>query len=365
MSRLKRAFKRGLRKFDREVLHPAGQVLGLSEPDLPAENRGRNQSSPYDPGAAQFDSTGRPIGAMPGSGNAMEWQYEADRRTEQRRQALWGDAQNVMRQGADMMQTYRPGGSAALASGIYQNRGSMYGTQAMNTESPDLMMAYREREQQKADAERKQSQRLNTIMQLTGLGVGVAGALMGGKGDNKSPDAPGAAPSAPGMTGLTPGQATSSGAGGASMGGMFGSQVGMAMAGQPSSSAGQPMAAMMQPDAQSPGGPSTEGASGGAGGQLGAVGSAGASAKKGGKGGGAPGQPGAGAGLAGSGMVAPGMPGPLSMFSSQEAASAAMMANQDNGPIYQDWADSPVRSKSTMARVRSAELRVAQSYYPA
>lgn len=360
MSRLTRAFRR----FDREILRPAGQVLGLSDPNLPAENRGRNQASPYDPGAAQFDSTGRPIGAMPGSSNALEWQYEADRRTEQRRQALWGDAQNVMRQGSDLMQTYRPGGSAALASGIFQNRASMYGTQAMNTESPDLMMGYRERQQQKADAERKQSQRLNTIMQIAGFGVGVAGALMGGKKDEQAPQVPGSPEAAPGLMGGGSAPASAqTGAGVSGLGGMFGGQMGMAPSQQAAS--GQPLAAMMQQDAPSTGGPSTEGASGGIGGQPGMVGSAGSAAKKGGRGGGAPGQPGASAGLAGSGMMAAGMPGPMSMFSSQEAATAAMMANQDNGPIYQEWAESPIRNKSTMDRVLSAQLRVAQSYYPA
>jgi hypothetical protein len=58
--------------------------------------------------------------------------------------------------------------------------------------------------------------------------------------------------------------------------------------------------------------------------------------------------------------------GPMSMFSSQEAAYNAMLANAGyNDGIYKDWAGSPVRSESTMTRIRAARFRMQKSYYPA
>lgn len=313
-------------------------ALGLRAPGLPPETPGRIQSSPYAQGAPQFDATGRPIGPMPGAAYGLDWQYEADRRTEQRKQALWGDAQNVMRQGADLMQTYRPGGSAALASGIFQNRGSMYGTQAMNTESPDLLMGYRERKQQEADAERKKAERLGATMGLVQAGAAVLGAATGGFG-------------------------------GALAGGMAGMAAGQAVGGtnpmqQPAYQVGQ----------SGPGGSVQVGGTGGGmpGGQPGQVGGSGPGGSKrvpgqGGGPGGVGNEKGGAEGLqSGSGMPQSQMDNPMSMFSSQEAAYNAMLANTgNNDSIYEDWAASPVRSESTMARIRSARLRLQASYFPA
>lgn len=285
---------------------------------------------------------------MPFGKNALDWQYEADRRTERRKQALWGDAQNVMRQGTDLMQTYRPGGSAALASGLYQSRGAMYGNQAMNTESPDLLMRYREEKQKEADDERraaeKSAQKQAMVMGLVQAGATVAGAYLGGVGgaaaaaavprpepqpqDPPAPDGPGG----PGPI-FRDDAAGPSGGSGISIGG------GGSMPGSPSGQVG----------------------SGGAGGGNRRMPSgAGAGAGAGGKGGAEGLQNGANLQLRDDGN------GPMSMFSGQEAAYNAMLANQGrNDAIYSDWRRSPVRSESTMARIRAARFRMAKSYYPA
>lgn len=303
------------------------------------EKKAGYAGNPYQPGAPQTDETGRPLGRMPGAKYALDWQYEADRRTEQRKQALWGDAQNVMRQGADLMQTYRPGGSAALASGIYQNRGSMYGTQAMNTESPDLLMRYRERKQQEADAARKKSERLGMAMGLVGAGATVLGAATGGFG-------------------------------GALAAGMAGNAVGQAVGG--TNPAQQPAYPVGQ---SGPGGSVQVGGTGGGmpGGQPGQVGGSGPGGSRrvpgqGGGPGGVGNEKGGAEGLqGGSGLqTQDDLGGPMSMFSSQEAAYNAMLANSgNNDSIYEDWAASPVRSESTMARIRAARLRLQASYLPA
>lgn len=140
----------------------------------------RTSRSPYDQYGnlrpdVQFDEQGYLVGGMPWGGTARDYQYEANRVAEQRRQALWGDAQNVMRQGLDLMQTYRPGGSAALASGMYQSRAGLYAQQAMDTEAPDLLAHYRFQKQQKADKATRKAQN----NQLLGAGIQAGGAVLG------------------------------------------------------------------------------------------------------------------------------------------------------------------------------------------
>lgn len=303
--------------------------------------------SPYSEGAPGFDSTGRPIGPMPAAKSALAWQYEADRRTEQRRQALWGDAQNVMRQGTDLMQTYRPGGSAAMASGMYQNRGAMYGNQAMATESPDLLARWREKKAYDAETkaaqmarEAKSAANMATGLQIVGTVAGAAtggiagAALAAGAGAGvalAARNAGGGASQNPsyGVGGTTPGQAPLR-------------QVGV-------SGGGGGM----------PGGPS--GAVGGGGGG----GGAGARSGSGGGPGGRPMDKGGAAGLQGGAEAAGGGDGPMSMFSSQEAAYNAMMANGgNNSGIYKEWSNSPIRSQSTDARIMASMFRLQNSYYP-
>jgi hypothetical protein len=72
---------------------------------------------------------------------------------------LWGDAQQSMRQGLDLFQSYRPGGAAAVASGMFGQQASLYGTQALNTEAPDLLIDYREQIRESAERETRQLNR--------------------------------------------------------------------------------------------------------------------------------------------------------------------------------------------------------------
>ena len=327
---------------------PLGGYLGLhgKEPGPSAKPTGE---SPYTAAgqATQWDASGRPIGQMPYGKTALDWQYEADRRTEMRKQALWGDAQNVMRQGTDLMQTYRPGGSAALASGIYQNRGAMYGNQAMSTESPDLLMRYREEKQKEADDERraaeKSAQKQAMVMGLVQAGATVAGAYLGGVGGAAAAAAiPPPEPTPQPPPGDAPG----------------GAPVFRDDAAGPSGGSG---ISITGGGGGMPGGPSGVGGSGGGGA------GAGGNRRMPGSGGGA-GAKGGAAGLQnGSGLqLRDDGGGPMSMFSSQEAAYNAMLANQGgNDRIYSDWAGSPVRSESTMARIRASRMRMMKSYYPA
>lgn len=125
--------------------------------------------SPYDAGAPEWDSSGMPVGRMPRGDYALDYQYEANRRAEQRRQALWGDAQGALQQGADLLQTYRPGGASALASGIFNQQSNLYGTQALNTVAPDMLIGWREDERQKALAE--EQRRYNASQKMAKLGM--------------------------------------------------------------------------------------------------------------------------------------------------------------------------------------------------
>lgn len=121
--------------------------------DVQTKQAPYQSGSPYDSNAPAWDSSGMPVGRMPRGDYALDYQYEANRRAEQRRQALWGDSQGALQQGADLMQMYRPGGASALASGIFSQQASMYGTQALNTVAPDMLIGWREDERQKALAE--------------------------------------------------------------------------------------------------------------------------------------------------------------------------------------------------------------------
>lgn len=289
------------------------------------------------------------MGPMPAEDTALAWQYEADRRTEQRRQALWGDAQNVMRQGTDLMQTYRPGGSAALASGMYQNRGAMYANQSMATESPDLLMQYREKAAFDAKGEAERQAREARHDANTAMAVQLAGTVIG---------------------------AAAGGVGGAALGAAAGGLAASRTGGDSGAASAPPPS--FRGDSQGPSGGSgvsIQGSGGGMpGGPGGAVGGAGGGGGRGsnlrvpGGGGGTGSDKGGAAGLeSGSGLqTQDDGGGPMSMFSSQEAAYNAMLANQGyNDGIYADWAKSPVRSESTMTRIRAARLRMRNSYYPA
>jgi len=122
---------------------------------------------PYGPNAPAWDAAGFPEGPMPKGKFALDYQYEANRRAEQRRQVLWGDAQGSMQQGMDLFQSYRPGGAAAAASGMYGQKAGLSATQALNTAAPDLLIDWRE--QIRARAEEKADELNRNAQLITGL----------------------------------------------------------------------------------------------------------------------------------------------------------------------------------------------------
>lgn len=340
-------------------------------------------------GQQQWDANGFPVGPMPRGDFALDWQYEANRRSEGRRQALWGDAQNTMRQGLDLMQSYRPGGSAALASGMYGQKAGLYANQAQDTEAPDLLMGYRDWQQAKADADRKQAERFARTTAVGSAVAAVAGTIMGGPAVGAAlgygVNALGGAV-APGQgsyntqagLGSIGGLAAAGGQGAAQeQSGLFYNAQGQPMTGQPMGNQGSyagpgangpglvggqnaPLQSRMAQD--SPGGGYGAGGGGGSGGGAGAAGPGGSGALSRQGGGGA----GAGGGYGGPQDTVGGQQGqamgggrPLQMFSGQEAASNAMAdAPGSDAIIYQDWSSMEDRKISTWMRWAASRKRL-------
>lgn len=181
-------------------------------------------------------------------------------------------------------------------------------------------------------------------MGLIQAGAAVAGAALGGVGGVALGAAAGQLAKT-GVGGTTPGQQPAYGVGGTDPGQKPAYQVGVT-----------------GPGGSIPGGPQGQ-----VGGRVPGGGSGGSSPARV-PGGGGPGDKGGAEGLQSGSALQPqdNGDGPMSMFSSQEAAYNAMLANQGgNDRIYQDWAGSPVRSESTMARIRASRFRMQKSYYPA
>lgn len=130
-----------------------------------------------DPDQMQWDPiTGMPIGMRgpPSHEVALKYQYRAQELTRRRQQALWGDAQNVMMGARNLLQSYRPGGSAALASGVFGQQAGLYASQAQSLEEPDLMAGARQNAEIQAAREAKRARNLQI-----GLGIVQAGATLG------------------------------------------------------------------------------------------------------------------------------------------------------------------------------------------
>lgn len=169
--------------------------------------------NPYGPGV-QWDENGFPVGPMPRGRYALDYQYEANRRTAARREGLWNDANRSIQMGLDLFQSYRPGGSAALASGLFQSQANAFGIRAQSLEAPDLLIDYRRDAQAKADIEAKRATRINQVIGAAGAVasvVGAVGALSGGSVPPVSANitVPGTQPAAPQTAAATatPGQA--------------------------------------------------------------------------------------------------------------------------------------------------------------
>ena len=134
--------------------------------------------------------------SLPGRRVGAETQYLAEKRTAERNQRLMEqgmdatrarteEAGGALQQGLGLLQSYRPGGAAALASGSYSQMANMiYGQggreadiySAMRTEAPDLMFRYREHQRKSANRRAKRAR----IMGLVGTAIGAAATIATG-----------------------------------------------------------------------------------------------------------------------------------------------------------------------------------------
>jgi len=297
---------------------------------------------PYGPNAPHWDENGFPVGPMPKGKYALDYQYEANRRSEARRRTLWGDAQQSMRQGLDLFQSYRPGGSAAVASGMFGQKAQLYGTEALNVEAPDLLIDYREqirkRAEENANKLNRNAQLITGLSAFNVLGGGTVAALQGQPGQQD------------------PNANRSTAKGGQVPGSMQGDPGSSMFGGGPGQPGGQAPDAGYRPGALGPegGGQGTPGSNvrgmDQAGGATvdGSYGSGGGGGPGGMGGGGSrvrgAGGPGGGGGMAGAGERTSG----LATFDGPEVAGAAMgQAPGSLDTTTELWADDPSREEST------------------
>lgn len=199
-----------------------GKVRSLFE-----GNHGRPGNSP-DPYSIEWDPvTGMPKGLRgpPGSNQARAYQYRAMEMARQRREALWGSAAGAIQGGLNLLQSYRPGGAAALGSGMFGQLGATYGAHAQSITEPDLLADLRRNEEERARGAADQAAGLGMIMGLAGLAAGgiggpaAAGAAMGsggaaGLGAGAMGGMMGGGPAAGGLTGAMAGAQAGFGGGG-------------------------------------------------------------------------------------------------------------------------------------------------------
>lgn len=317
--------------------------------------------NPYDP-SVQWDPQGFPVGPMPRGEFALEYQYEANRRTDARRQALWSDAQNTLRQGLDLFQSYRPGGSAALASGLFQQRAGLYGQQAQSLESPDLLIDYRRDAQAKADIEARRAQRFSQVMGALQLGASVAGAAAGAAAGVPVPPT-GPAPVGPTTPG---GQAPMPEAQPQGYGAQIGPTTPSMPATLPMGAEGAPwtpgaafsqgmnraMGATMAPEGGGGGGGMAQGGGGGGQKRRGPAGG-----RPDGGGGGPAGAAGPGGGLGGVGVGADG-----NFTQTAVAANAAASSPVMTPLLTEEWAEDEGRRAKTAMMVMAATRELAMAY---
>lgn len=322
--------------------------------------------SPYQPGAPGWDAQGFPEGRMPIGDYAFDWQHEAERRAQQRRDSLWGDANQALQHGMDLFQSYRQGGSAALASGLFQSQANLLGTQAQTIQAPDLLSRYRAEEQRNADEDRQRAERLGMAMALGGAALGAAGGGLGSAsltGLGAGMSAAGGAVSA----GQQQGGGQTVGAGGVAAspaGGVVAQQAGAAPAvpiqggvvqGQPQQGGAAVQSAGAAPAVPS-GGPAapTGGVRAGGYGAPGAGGPGGGAGPDSPTGGGAGAQGGVQGGMAAAGAQGLAGDAPMQMFTGQEAAANTMATTPAAGvAVYPSWARDAYR-ESGLSRVMQA-----------
>ena len=114
---------------------------------------------------------------------ARQIQMEADMVAERRRQSMMQGGINYMQGATGLLQSYRPGGSAALESGIYQQTAGLMFERARMTQPLDYMSDLRRQEQDEAASRARRAERRSQYVQIgTTLATIAAGALTGGAG---------------------------------------------------------------------------------------------------------------------------------------------------------------------------------------
>lgn len=139
--------------------------------------------------------TGRYVGpsALPSADNALDFQAQHDRAIWDRQQRYMDQAQGLLtdatrfQQGAlGLLQSYRPGGSAALEAGIYDRVAGGIQAQAggafqraQMTQPLDLMGRYREQREDEAIRRWERAQERSWIASLVSSGVQLVSAFAG------------------------------------------------------------------------------------------------------------------------------------------------------------------------------------------
>ena len=206
------------RQWDAISTHP-GQFVG-NDP---------KKNTPVDlAGSGIYDELGYTRG-LPGEAIGPDVQYGSGvvvgHRNDQLMATGGAQAQAALKSGLQNLQTYRPGGAAALLSGYYQDMAQTYLTtaSARRTEAPNLMFRYDERQRARAEKAASKAAAINGIGKVLGTIAAVAAApatggaslmalptMAGGGGTQTYPGGVGAtvpggggSPSAivPGMTG--------------------------------------------------------------------------------------------------------------------------------------------------------------------
>lgn len=132
----------------------------------------------------QFDQFGFPL-HLPEGGIAPFAQYESERIVAQRNAELMRQAVAAIgdaRAGAlGLMESYRPGGAASLASGIQMQAGMGIANMlaASRTQAPDLLYQYRRDRARRARQQAKQASLLGGIGSLAMIGGAIAGGPVG------------------------------------------------------------------------------------------------------------------------------------------------------------------------------------------
>lgn len=290
-----------------EELGPSRNNYNQQDPNRPGWTA-RDSGITWDPGAADLvqgrtridPTTGSLIGpdSLIPHQLGLQYQAEHDRRIFDYRQRLMADAQRYGEGALGLMQSFRPGGGAAIEAGQYNTLAQIQLNRAQLTQPMDLLGDYRRHEQaiarQKANRQAERSLAIQgTIaaasiaaapftggLSLLALG-GAAGMAQqqqrvpgGGQQTQHSapPTAPGTMPAQPGVMG-TPGGGgaamgpASAGGGQAPAGGaaQMGLEGGGGSGGPPGASSGGMKRVAGSPGGGGPGSPQGASAGGGAG----------------------------------------------------------------------------------------------------